>query len=419
MESMHSFLGTVQETYIASPDDIKIDINNASIPIYNDNKNYDESTGNISYLGAIKFKSQHLNIKLNNIAYPFDKNNLTYPISGETVMILDINGQYFWLPYSVSLYPNYREDKRNSNRTLEKNPIELNTTNKTKDYNSVKSGTPNATPKDSKPNISDYIINEKIKFLKPREGDTIISGRTGNTIRFSEFFLTEDETIDSKGNPKGGTSSPSIFIRNKQNPSADNEPIGTLVDENIDRDGSSVYITSGKVKIPFKETIKKQKIAFTKYPNSSEFTGDQIFVNSDRIMLSAKSKEFIIFGKSNTGIITDGKFSVDSIGDSHIHSDNNIILQTKRNVIISTDGVGNIWLGEVKKTSGKAGESVQRAVLAGELIAIMEEMLDAINKMVFATGVGPTGAGPHNAAIFTSIKKRLGKIQSSRTFLSK
>ena len=57
--------------------------------------------------------------------------------------------------------------------------------------------------------------------------------------------------------------------------------------------------------------------------------------------------------------------------------------------------------------------------MAGELIALMEEMLDAINKMVFATGVGPTGAGPHNATIFTSIKKRLGKIQSSRTFLSK
>jgi hypothetical protein len=58
-------------------------------------------------------------------------------------------------------------------------------------------------------------------------------------------------------------------------------------------------------------------------------------------------------------------------------------------------------------------------VLSGELIDLMSEMLDAINKMVFATGVGPTGAGPHNSAIFTSIKQRLSKIQSSRNFLSK
>ena len=101
-----SFLGTVQETYLSLPSDIKIDINNIAVPTYNDNKDYVESGGNISYLGAIKFKSNVVNIKLNNIAYPFDKNNLTYPIVGETVLILDINGMFFWLPYSISLYPN-------------------------------------------------------------------------------------------------------------------------------------------------------------------------------------------------------------------------------------------------------------------------------------------------------------------------
>jgi hypothetical protein len=406
---MESFLATVESTYILLPTDKTININDSNIPTYNGNKNYIESSANAEYLGAIIFKSEKVNIKSNNTAYPFDKNNMTFPIEGETVLILDINGIYYWLPYSVSLYPNYREDKYTSNRTTDRESISLNTSNKNTNYNSAKDGTPNVTPTNSNSNKSNYTKQENIKFLEPKKGDTILSGRVGNTIRFSEFFLTED----------GKTSAPGIFIRNRQNRELDSEPIGTLVEENINKDGTSVYFTSGKIKVPFKETIKKQKIAFTNYPNSTNLTGDQLFVNSDRIILSAKAKEFIIFGKSNTGIITDGKFSVDSIGDSHIHSDNNIILQTKRNVVISTDGIGNIWLGEVKKTTGKAGESVQRAVLAGELIALMEEMLDAINKMVFATMVGATGPGPHNAAIFTSIKKRLGKIQSSRTFLSK
>jgi hypothetical protein len=418
MESVQSFLATVENVYTTLPDDRIIDTNSNLLPFYNNNKNYVSSLQNVEFLGALKFRAE-AKIIGDNVAYPFDKNNITFPINGETVIILQLNNVYYWLPYSVTLYPNFRENKRISVLTKDREIDKLDTSNKNKNYADVKDGSINTKPKKSISDSSNYNKNETIKFLLPREGDTIISGRAGNTIRFSEFFLTEDETIDVNGNPKGGTSSPSIFIRNKQNPAVDIEPIGTLVDENIDRDGSSVYITSGKVKVPFRETIKKQKIAFAKYPNSKDFTGDQIFVNSDRILLSAKAKEFIIFGKSNTGIITDGKFSVDSIGDSHIHSDNNIILQTKRNVVISTDGVGNIWLGEVKKTSGKAGESVQRAVLAGELIELMEEMLDAINKMVFATGVGPTGAGPHNAAIFTSIKKRLGKIQSSRTFLSK
>ena len=408
MENVQSFLATVENVYTSLPDDRIIDIDNNLLPFYNNNKNYASSLQNIEFLGALKFRAESKIIG-DNVAYPFDKNNITFPINGETVIILQLNNVYYWLPYSVTLYPNFRENKRISVLTKDREVDKIDTSNKNKNYADVKDGAVNSKPKKSISDNSNYNKNETIKFLLPKEGDTILQGRVGNTIRFSEFFLTED----------GKTSSPGIYIRNKQNNELDSKPIGTLVEEDINKDGTSVYLTSGKIKVPFKETIKKQKIAFTNYPNSTDLTGNQLFVNSDRIVLSAKSKEFIIFGKSNTGIITDGKFSVDSIGDSHIHSNNNIILQTKRNVVISTDGVGNIWLGEVKKTSGKSGESVQRAVLAGELIALMEEMLDAINKMVFATGVGPTGAGPHNSAIFTSIKKRLGKIQSSRTFLSK
>ena len=390
---IESFLASVYKVYTSITDDKTIDSKNELVPKYNGNESFTDK--DVRFLGAIEFRTEKYVYSDDNIAFPFDKNNLTFPIEGETITIIKIDNIYYWLPYSNTQYPNFREDVGISEIAREKTIRNINTAGNTSQGNQSK-------------NLK-YKINEKIKFLEPKTGDTIISGRVGNTIRFSEFHLTED----------GKTSSPGIFIRNKQNPELDNEPIGTLISEDINKDGTSVYFTSGKIKVPFKETIKKQKIAFTNYPNSTNLTGDQLFVNSDRIILSAKAKEFIIFGKGNTGIITDGRFSVDSIGDSHIHSDNNVIFQTKKNIVLQTDGTGNIWLGEVKKTNGKAGQDVQRAVLAGELIALMEEMLDAINKMVFATGVGPTGPGPHNAAIFTSIKKRLGKIQSSRTFLSK
>lgn len=404
---IESFLASVYKVYIEAPDNKNFDSKNVLVAKYNGNDTFVEK--DIRFLGAIEFRRDKFVVTDDNLAFPFDKNNITFPIEGETVTIIKIDNVYYWLPYSNTQYPNYREDIGVSEKAREKSVITNDTANKNKNYNEVKSGTPNTEPSKTKSDSKLYKINEKIKFLKPKEGDTIISGRVGNTIRFSQFHLTEDDK----------TSSPGIFIRNKQNPELDSEPIGTLIEEDINKDGTSVYITSGKIKVPFKEVIKKQKIAFTGYPNSTNLTGDQLFVNSDRIILSSKAKEFIIFGKGNTGVITDARYSVDAAGDVHMHSDNNIVLQTKRNVVISTDGVGNIWLGQVKKTNGKAGEDVQRAVLAGELIALMEEMLDAINKMVFATGVGPTGAGPHNAAIFTSIKKRLGKIQSSRTFLSK
>jgi hypothetical protein len=75
-------------------------------------------------------------------------------------------------------------------------------------------------------------------------------------------------------------------------------------------------------------------------------------------------------------------------------------------------------LGKVGKP-GKAGAEVQQMVLGGELIEILGEILDAITKQVYATGVGPTAAGPVNAAVFKAIKGKLAIIQSARNYLSK
>ena len=413
---INGFLATVSKTYTES--DKPLDFTKDIVAEYNGNKNFDKN--DIRFLGAIEFQTENF-INISDYAFPFDKNNITFPIVGETVLILEMQSNQkninYWLPYSITQYPNFREDVIISERSKPKEILKDNSSDKNKNYNEAKNSHTTGTSTNTL-NKSEYKKNENIKFLKPREGDTIITGRAGNTIRFSEFFLTEDETIDANGNPKGGTSSPSIFIRNKQNPILDNEKIGTLVEESIDLDGTSVYITSGKVKIPFKETIKKQKIAFTGYPNSKDLKGNQFFVNSDRIVLSAKASEFIIFGKGNTGIITDSRFTIDADKEIYAHSNKDIILHTNKNIVLNSDASGVVYVGKVGKPGG-AGSEVQRMVLSGELIDLMGEMLDAINKMVFATGVGPTGAGPHNSAIFTSIKQRLSKIQSSRNFLSK
>lgn len=399
-----TFLATVYRVYTES--DKPIDVENDLVPIYNDNKLFEKN--DTRFLGAIEFRRENF-ITLEDYAFPFDKNNITYPIVGETVLIINIGNIHYWMPFSITQYPNYREDLKVSEVGREKNVVNSNTSDKNKKYNEVKSTkTTNEQKLNKKSDSKDYKVNEKIKFLKPNEGDTIISGRVGNTIRFSEFHLTED----------GKTSSPSIFIRNKQNPELDSKPIGTLIDEDINKDGTSVYITSNKVKIPFRENIKKQKIAFKEYPNSKDFSGDQFFVNSDRIVLSAKSKEFIIFGKGNTGVITDGRYSIDAAKEIYAYSDKDVILHTNKNIVLNSDSSGVVYIGKVGAPGG-AGSEVQRMVLAGELIELMGEMIDTINKMVFATPVGPTGPGPHNSAIFTSIKQRLSKIQSSRNFLSK
>ena len=316
---MESFVATVTKVYTEFDKPV-----NENDFVATNNEDYIGKNDN-RFLGAIEFYKESF-INKQNLAYPFDKNNITYPIVGETIIIVEIANSNYWLPYSVSQIPNYREDIKVSQTTKEKDILTPDSSDKNKNYSEIKSTHTTGEKKtESEASKSQYKKNENIKFLKPKEGDTIISGRVGNTIRFSEFFLTED----------GKTSSPGIYIRNKQNPSLDNEKLGTLVEEDINKDGTSIYLTSNKSKIPFKETIKKQKVAFKDFPSSDKLKGDQFYLNSDRIILSAKASEFIIFGKGNTGVITDGRFTIDADKEIYAHTNKDIILHTNKNIVLN------------------------------------------------------------------------------------
>ena len=215
--------------------------------------------------------------------------------------------------------------------------------------------------------------------------------------------------------------SPSIFIRNKQNPELDSKKIGELVEEDINKDGSSIYIVSNKVKIPYNHsTISKEKVGFKQYPQDTDFKGDQIFINSDRILLSAKANEFIIFGKKNTGIITDGNFSVDAKRDIYLHNEKDITIHSKgsNKIFLNSDSGGKIYLGK-DSGEGDAGASVQKMVLGGELVQILSDLIDAITQQMYLTPSGPTQTGPTNIAQFNQLKSKLKTILSAKNFLSK
>jgi hypothetical protein len=400
---MESFLATVDKVYPTNTeflDKPKTD----KIPIYSASPKFSDKDARM--YGAITFLTE-TGIQT-DYAYPFDKNNFTFPIKGETVVVFKIANQTFWMPYTNTPYSNYRRDYITFTATEADSVTEVGGSTSAKDLrDTTNAGGTNtnasATKSDDK---KKYKQNENIKFLKPKEGDTILSGRVGNTIRLSEFFLSSD-----------GKSYPGIFIRNKQNAELDTKPIGELIDEDINKDGTSVYFVSGKIKVPFKETIKKEKKGFKQYP--SDFSGDQLFINSDRIILSAKAKEFIIFGKGNTGVITDGNYSIDSAKEVYINSDNKITIHSNgANQIFLNSSNGKIFLGKNQGAGGQ-GADVQKMVLGGELVAILKELIQAINSQIFATPVGPTMMGPANRASFTAIQGKLNTLLSSTNFLSK
>ena len=397
---MEAFLATVDTVYPTNTDFLKKEVD--KISIYNGNTNFSDLDAR--RYGAIEYLSE-TGIK-NDAAQPFDKNNFTFPIKGETVVIFKIANQTFWMPYTITPYSNYRKDYITKTTTKAEDVTEVGGDKTAKDYkqNAAAGGT--TTNSSGNPDDKKYIVNEKIKFLNPKEGDTILSSRVGNTIRLSEFFLSSD-----------GKSYPGIYIRNKQNAELDSKPIGEMIDEDINKDGTSVYFVSGKTKVPFKETISKTKIGFKEYP--SDFSGEQLFINSDRILLSAKAKEFIIYGKGNTGIITDGNYSIDSAKDVYVNSDKNIILHSNgANQIFFNSENGKIFLGKNQGIGG-AGADVQKMVLGGELVEIMKELLEAIKNQIYAGSCGPATLSSANKFEFDIIKAKLNRLLSANNYLSK
>ena len=58
-------------------------------------------------------------------------------------------------------------------------------------------------------------------------------------------------------------------------------------------------------------------------------------------------------------------------------------------------------------------------VLGGELVKILEDLIDAITKQMYLTPAGPSATGPTNVAAFNQIKSKLKTILAAKNFLSK
>lgn len=105
-----------------------------------------------------------------------------------------------------------------------------------------------------------FKANNRVRPLKHYEGDTIIESRFGSSIRFGCY--EDNPSIDAGTNQgngddySGNLGNPSIIIRNRQRPKRGDESIYShTILEDINTDGSSIHITSGKTVVKFKPTL--------------------------------------------------------------------------------------------------------------------------------------------------------------------
>jgi len=353
----------------------------------------DEQTTRL--IGAIRFRLTNdtsANTGKLQTAYPKNLNFKTLPLKNEMVTITTgAVGNFFYERSGTELTPNI-----NSDETAIKSTFGTDSKAKTKSSSTYQSvgatgiARSNADASNDTDGYGDYFeFDEFVHKLKLYEGDSYIESRFGQSIRFSGYNNPETEL------------NPTITIRNGENAESRQKDTSTTTIEDINKDGNIIFLGSGEYLLPYTLPTDNSHQSFSTYP--SELKGNQIVLNSDRIILSAKAAEMIFSAKKDVGFITDGLFSIDSTKGIDVTLDGDTNYKTNdRNINLNT-GNGKVNIGDVNLESLVRGET---------LVNLMTELISAIEVMTHITPSG-LSAPPLNVASFTKVKSSLKTMLSN------
>jgi hypothetical protein len=244
-----------------------------------------------SLIGAVRARfdvsQQNQPLEDANIFYPLDSNVLQVPVQGEEILGCEFGGRYFYM------------SKLNKSNTA------------TNDSNFGVSALNTGDPyEDFEFEFGRYFNpSSRVKKLLMREGDTIIQGRFGNSIRLgSNQFMSGSQAGQEK---RDLTESPNIKI-----------VAGGFTDGPIYREGlvedksseitieekSSLYLTTDEY-VPYEDVGVKST-----FDNNETYFKPQVIIQSDRIVFNSKGDDggIGIYSRDNVEIKSADKVEIDS-----------------------------------------------------------------------------------------------------------
>lgn len=183
--------------------------------------------------------------------------------------------------------------------------------------------------------------DSRVRQLKHFEGDVIIQGRMGHSIRFGS----------SQMQPGNVGLAPNIIMRTgqakdieKTNCSADS--IYGLILEEPDADASSIWMTSDQA-IPFSEITMDAGSHYRSIKNPPQkYDGASILINSDRLILGAKKTHILMFANEEIYLNSYKNTSIDTDSSIILSANIDIDLQSGRSI----EGVADV---DFKVSTGK------------------------------------------------------------------
>ena len=396
-------VSSISESDIGVVFDVILDENNPYLKKINENLR-------LSYIGAVAYRSLNafgLTIGDEPLALPYDETTKNLPTINEKVHILKTDEGVFYKRIQIS--------NENPNAAAAINEISKkmapknNSATSRTDVDKLKTVSETNIPQNT--NANQYSIYDKFgsyfKFTEPihklklYEGDMLFESRFGQSIRFSAY--------NNSKNPK--SFSPTIIIRNGESALNQIKQRNQSIEENLNMDDSIIALTSKDYEIPFipgttdsngKSDFETKPESFFNYP--SKLSGNQILLNSGRLLFSARNGEMIFYSKKNYGFISDGGLSIDNKGGVDINVKDGINILTNDTDVVMFTGNGKIFLGS---------KDLEPMVKGKQLVQLLGELLDAIGDLQFKTPSGPSAIGSENRKVFESIKGKLNNVLSN------
>lgn len=336
--------------------------------VLDDTSKYFGNVGGYNGIGTVSFRKVKGSYKSRGFAKPYFANFINYPLKNELIYIFSLpspdiqssnfqENYYYITPINLWNHPHH-----NGLPTIFEN-TDLPDSQK-RDYQQTSLGSVRRVQDGSSDIDLGQTFREfsNIKPLKKFEGDVIVEGRLGNSIRLGSTVLNGSTPLNnwSEGGENGF---PITIIRNGQ---GDTGSVGFLpTEENINADASSIYLTSNQ-KISFTPSSTNY-FSYKEAPTlPKDFNGAQAIISSGRLLFNSSTDHILLSSAKSISLSSNSTVNIDS---------SQVIMQTQ-----------NIYLGS---------KSADEPLVLGDTTAdLLKEVISILKELVIASQSASNGGGP-------------------------
>ena len=342
-------------------------------------------------------------------ALPLLPNVKNRPLTNETVFLFSLpSGEYsndptktkyyylspinIWNNPQVNPTPNQQENIGGSNQNKSLEEVELGSPNISTEQQTSK----------FKPGTY-FTEKENIFQLYPFEGDYIVEGRFGNSIRLGSTNIDTQSQPTPLNNWSDSSENgdPITIIRNGQSPSLTGSA-QTLITEEINSDLSSILLTSTQ-QVHITAASTNDYLSYNNSENTPEavdqYIGSQVILNSDRLLFNTKEDHLMLSSAKS--------INLNAVQGIYFDTTQDIVFQSNR-----------VYLGGTNNS--------QPVVLGDELVSLLTDVLNDLSSLTnsiqlqvsMPAGSPLTVMGPIAQAIKTKIpgyQQRLKNTLSNTT----